>query len=64
MSQKVYSLIAGVIFSLIALGHLLRLVFQPQIMIAGWSPPTWVSAVALVILGFLAYQGFRLSGKG
>jgi len=64
MSQKAFSLLAGVIFGLIALGHLLRLVFQPPLLIAGWSPPTWFSAIALVFFAFLAYQGFQGSRKG
>lgn len=64
MSQKAFSLVAGVIFGLIALGHLLRLVFRPQIMIAGWTPPTWGSAVALLIFALFAYEGFRFSRQG
>jgi hypothetical protein len=64
MSQKAFSLTAGIIFGLIALGHLLRLVLQPLVMIGGWMPPLGGSAVALLLFAFLAYQGFRLSRQG
>ena len=64
MSQKTFSFVAAVVFGLIALGHVLRLIWQPPISIAGWSPPTWGSAVALVFFAFLAFEGFRGSRKG
>ena len=64
MSQKTFSFVAAVVFGLIALGHVLRLIWQPPISIAGWSPPIWGSAVALVFFAFLAFEGFRGSRKG
>lgn len=63
MSQKTFSLTAGVIFSLIALLHVLRLVFGWEAIIGGWAVPTWLSWVAMLIAGYLSYQGFRLSRK-
>ena len=63
MSQKSFSLTAGVIFSLIALLHVLRLVFGWEAIIGGWAVPTWLSWVAMLIAGYLSYQGFRLSRK-
>ena len=63
MSQKTFSLTAGVIFSLITLLHVLRLVFGWEAIIGGWAVPTWLSWVAMLIAGYLSYQGFRLSRK-
>ena len=64
MNQKTYMLIAGILFSLIAVGHLLRIAF-------GWSAvldqrivPMWPSWLALVIAGLLGFEGLRLSRKG
>jgi len=48
MSQRTFSLVAGVIFLLIAVGHALRLVFRSEVLLTGWPVPMWVSAVALV----------------
>ena len=61
MSQKTFSFVAAVIFLLIALLHVLRLVYGWAAVIGGWTVPIWVSWAALVIAIFLAYQGFRLS---
>jgi len=64
MNQKVFSLTAGVIFSLIAVGHLCRIVRGVDVRFGDWAAPMWVSWVAVVVIGFLAFQGFRLSRKG
>lgn len=61
MSQKTYLKTAGVVFLIIAALHLLRLVLGWSAVFQGWSVPQWLSAVALVVAGYLAYEGFRLS---
>jgi len=61
MSQKTFCLTAGVIFGMIAVLHLLRLVFGWAAQIGGWVAPGWISIVALLVAGFLAYEGLRLS---
>lgn len=63
MKQYTFSLIAGVIFLLIALGHLFRVVFGVSVVVREISVPMWVSGVAFVIMGFLAYEAFRLARK-
>jgi hypothetical protein len=62
MSQRSFSLVAGTIFSCIALLHLLRLVLGWEAIIGAWIMPAWFSWAALPIAAYLAYQGFR-SGK-
>ena len=54
---------AGVLFLLIALGHLLRIVFGLLFVVQGVSVPMWASAIAVVIAGFLAYHGLRLGAE-
>ena len=63
MNQKTFSLTAGVIFSLVALLHGLRLVFGWEAIIAGWVVPPWLSGLGLLVAGFLSYEGLRLSRK-
>ncbi len=63
MSQKAFSLTAGLIFSLIALGHLLRIVFAWPVHMAGWTVPMWASWPALLVAGFLGFAGLQLSRK-
>ena len=41
MNQKLFSLTAGVIFSLIAMPHILRIVFEWEAIIGGWAVPPY-----------------------
>jgi len=61
MSLKIYLKTAGAIFLIIAVLHLMRLVLGWSADLQGWSVPPWLSAVALVVAGYLPYEGFRLS---
>ena len=63
MSQHVFSLVAGVVFGLIALGHVLRIVFGWSLVVQDFSVPMWASGIAVVVMGYLAYEGFRLARK-
>jgi hypothetical protein len=61
MSQKMFSLAAGLIFLLVAVMHGLRLALRWEAVVNGWSVPMWVSALALVIAGYLAFEGLKPS---
>ena len=60
MQQKTFTTITGILFSLIAVLHLLRLLLHWDAVIGGWAVPTWVSGLALVLSGSLAYSAFTL----
>ena len=49
MTHKTFSLVASVIFLLIALGHLSRLIFKVSVLLGGWTVPSWVSWVAALV---------------
>jgi hypothetical protein len=63
MSQKTFTLAAGMIFLVVALMHLLRVALGWQVALGGWTVPMWVSWVALLIAGYLAYEGLSLSRR-
>jgi hypothetical protein len=63
MSQKTFSLVAGLIFLLIAVMHVLRLALRWEVVLNGWVVPMWVSAVALLIAAYLAFEGLNLSRR-
>ena len=63
MSQRIFLLIAGMVFGLIALGHVLRIVLGWSFMVQDFSVPMWASGLAVAILGYFAYEGFRLARK-
>ncbi len=60
MSQRTYTLTAAIVFLLIALGHLLRVVFEATFVVEGFAVPMSVSLLAVVVMSYLAYQGLRL----
>ncbi|MBI3702959.1 MAG: hypothetical protein HY244_03685 [Rhizobiales bacterium] len=61
MDQKTFALVAGVIFALVALLHVLRLFMGWPAVIGSWSVPMWLSWVGLVIAGGLSVLGLRLA---
>jgi hypothetical protein len=61
MSQKTFSLVVGLVFLLIAVMHALRLALRWEAVVNGWSVPMWVSAVALLIAAYLAFEGLKPS---
>lgn len=61
MGHKKYCLVSGILFSLIALAHLLRIVFGLPVMVAEFDVPMSVSWVGLVVPTGLAYWAFRIS---
>ena len=63
MSQKSFSLAAGVLFLLIALGHVLRIALGASLVVQNIPIPMWVSWIAFIVTGFLAYEGLRLSRR-
>lgn len=63
MNQKLFSLVVGLIFLVVAVVHALRFVFSWPITILGWTVPIWVSWIAFLISGFLAYEGLTLARR-
>jgi hypothetical protein len=43
MDEKTFSLVAGVIFAVVALFHLVRIFAEWTVIIGDWSVPKWVS---------------------
>ncbi len=63
MGQKAYFITTGIFFLVVAVLHLLRLVFGWEILIEGWPIPRWLNFVTLIITGYLAYAALRLSRR-
>ena len=59
MDQRAYNTITAVLFLIMALVNLLRIIFGWPTQIGGLNIPIWVSWLALVVTGALAYFGFR-----
>ncbi len=63
MDQKAFTLLAGVIFAIVALAHLLRIYMGWPVTIADWAVPMWVSWIGLVVAGGLSYFGLSLTRR-
>jgi hypothetical protein len=59
MDTKAYNAITAVLFLIIAVSHLLRIIFGWSAQIGDLAIPVWASWLAVVIAGALAYFGFR-----
>ena len=64
MDSKRFLRLAGTIFALVALAHLLRMVMGWPVMIGTWSVPIWISGIALIGAGVLSFFGLRLAKNG
>ena len=47
------------IFSLVAVAHLLRVIFQTEVLVGGATIPVWVSVVGVIVPGALAVAIWR-----
>jgi len=61
MNQKTFVIVTGFIFSIVALLHLLRIIFSWEAVIAGWIVPAWASWIALAVSTLLAITAFKLA---
>ena len=53
--------VTATLFLIVAIMHLLRIIFGLQVEIGGLSIPLWVSWLAFPIAGALAYFGYTQS---
>ena len=63
MSEKAFSLTAGIVFLLIGLGHLVRVILGVPLVVFDIPIPIWPSVVAVFLLGFLSYEGFHFARR-
>ncbi len=63
MNHKMYFLVCGAIFFVVATAHLTRLIIGWEIAIAGWAAPYWISVPGLIIPGILSAWGFVLASQ-
>lgn len=61
-SQALGLRVAGAIFGVVCAFHLLRLLAQFEIVVAGWPVPLWINAVGAAATGGLCVWLWRLAG--
>jgi hypothetical protein len=63
MGYKTYCTISGALFSLVALGHLLRIIGNLPVTVGTMSIPMYVSWGGLIVPALLAIWAFRTAGR-
>jgi uncharacterized membrane protein YhaH (DUF805 family) len=58
LNRKTYLTVTATLFLVVAIMHLLRIIFGWQVEIGGLSIPFWVSWLGVLVAGALAYLGF------
>jgi hypothetical protein len=61
MGYKNYCVVSGVLFSLVAIAHLLRIVYGMSIQVDEYVVPMLVSWVGLIVPAGLAFWAFRIN---
>ena len=56
--ERTYLLITGIVFSVIALAHLVRVLYQTDIIVYGWEVPIFLSWIGIAIATYLAFSSF------
>lgn len=60
MTQRTFNGLAGAIFAVIGVLHVLRLLLGWEAVIGGWAVPGWVSWLAVALAGYLSSTAFTL----
>jgi hypothetical protein len=58
--MRYYLRVSGTLFALIAVGHLLRLLYRVPAELGQWVVPLWLSVIGLLLPAALALWAFRL----
>ena len=59
--SRPFTLIAAIIFGIMALAHLYRLVTHFRIVLGSHPIPEWISIIAMLVTGLLAVMLYRES---
>ena len=63
MGRKLYFMICGAVFAVVAAAQLTRLILGWEVEIAGWTAPHWVSIPGAIVPGALSAWGFALASR-
>ena len=61
MSPRVYLIISGTIFGIVAMLHLLRAVNSWALVLGPWSAPMWVSWLGTMVPAILCVWALRMA---
>ena len=59
--MKTGTKLAIAVFSIVAIAHLLRIVYTVNVSIGTWNAPMWVSVLGVIVPSAIAWMLFRES---
>lgn len=62
LSSKMFYKVAGTVFAIVGLVHLGRVLLGWSLVLGPYNIPAWLSLVAFVVLAYLSFNAFKLSG--
>ena len=62
MDRKTYFLVSAIIFGVLALLHAARVFFGWDAQIGDFAVPVWLSWIAVLVGGYLAWHGWQFKG--
>jgi hypothetical protein len=60
-SEKTLLLVAGIVFLIVALAHLLRLALGLDILLGDFAVPLWLSWFGVLVTAYLSYSSFHFA---
>lgn len=57
--MKTGSMLAILLFTLVAIAHLVRLIYGIEVTVGGWSVPEWVSVAGVIVPVAIAFLLWR-----
>lgn len=63
MKAETFLTVTSIVFTTIAIFHLVRVLFGLELIINGWAVPLWVNTLAFLVAGLLAFFGIRLKKR-
>ena len=61
MDSRKYCVVSGILFSLVAIAHLLRILNGASVLVDDYAVPMFFSWIGLVVPGVLALWAFRVA---
>lgn len=63
LRERSYLMIAGTVFGVVALAHLMRVFFGSDLTISDWSVPMWLSWFGVALSAYLSYMSLRFATR-
>ncbi len=63
MRERGYIIVAGSIFTVIAVAHLWRIFTGAELVIEDWAMPLWLSWFGVAVTSYLAYASFHFATR-